>query len=146
MKSLWKVWVFTFSYMEMLGLVPLNPIVWCCIWHYVWLNVVINKIVLLLSKIMVTWIFGHYHKIHKMHSMWFMWFSHRKYKSQVLCKLGILVQSRWWNWAFHLRRLHNISTKMICLDHGSWDFYLICWYVLRVKTYWTGPLWDLLFS
>ena len=45
----------------MLGLVPLNPIVWCYVcyyvWHYVWLNVVINKVsLLLLSKIMVTWI------------------------------------------------------------------------------------------
>ena len=36
---------------------PLNPIVWYYVWHYV----VINKVVLLLSKIMVTWIFGHYH-------------------------------------------------------------------------------------
>ena len=41
---------------------------------------------------------------------------------------------------------YNISTKMICLDHGSGDFYLMYWYVLRVKTYWTKPLWDLLFS
>ena len=42
----------------MLGLVPLNLIVWCYVWyyvwHYVWLNVIINKVVLLLSKIMVT--------------------------------------------------------------------------------------------
>ena len=82
----------------MLGLVPLNPIVWCCVcyyvWHYVWLNVVINKVSLLLSKIMVTWIFGHYHIVHEMHSMWFMWFSHRWYRSQFLCKLIILVLSR----------------------------------------------------
>ena len=95
---------------KMLGLIPLNPIVWyyVCyyVWHYVWLNVVINKVsLLLLSKIMVTWIFGHYHIVHEMHSMWFMWFSHRRYKSQVLCKLIILFRSRWWNWAFHLRRL-----------------------------------------
>ena len=94
----------------LLGLVPLNPIVWCYVcyyvWHYVWLNVVINKVsLLLLSKIMVTWIFGHYHIVHEIHSMWFMWFSHRRYRSQVLCKLIILVRSRWWNWAFHLRRL-----------------------------------------
>ena len=92
-----------------LGLVPLNPIVWCYVyyyvWHYVWLNVVINKVSLLLSKIMVIWIFRHYHIVHKMHSMWFMWFSHRRYRSQVLCKLIILIRSRWWNWAFHLRRL-----------------------------------------
>ena len=90
----------------MLGLVPLNPIIWCyvcySVWHCVWLNVVINKVSLLLSKIMVTWIFGHYHIVHEMHSMWF---SHRKYRSQVLCKLIILVRSRWWNWTFHLRRL-----------------------------------------
>ena len=87
--------------MIVLGLVPLNLIVW----HYVWPNVVVNKVVLLLSKIMVTWIFWLYHIFHEMHSMWFMWFSHRRYKSQVLCKLKILVHSRWWNWAFHLRRL-----------------------------------------
>ena len=49
----------------MLGLEPLNPIVW----HYIWLNVVFNKLVLLLSKIMVTWIFGHYHIAYEMHSM-----------------------------------------------------------------------------
>ena len=95
---------------RLLGLVPLNPIVWyyVCYYvrHYIWLNVVINKVsLLLLSKIMVTWIFGHYHIGHKMHSVWFMWFSYRRYRSQVLCKLIILVRSRWWNWAFHLRRL-----------------------------------------
>ena len=57
----------------MLGLVPLNPIVWCYVCYYVWLNVMINKVsLLLLSKIMVTWIFGHYHIVHEMHSMWFM--------------------------------------------------------------------------
>ena len=70
------------SHSLVLGLVPLNHIVWCYVWyyvwHYVWLNVVINKVVLLLSKIMVTWIFGHYHLVHEMHSMWF---SHRRYKS-----------------------------------------------------------------
>ena len=78
---------------------PLNPILWCNVFHCV----VINKVVLLLSKIMVTWIFGHYHIVHEMHSMWFMWFSHSRYKSQVLCKLRILVYSRWWNWALHLQ-------------------------------------------
>ena len=87
----------------------LNLIVWCYVcyyvWHYAWLNVVINKVFLLLSKIMVTWIFGHYHILHEMHNMWFMWFSHRRYRSLVLCKLIILVRSQWWNWAFHLRRL-----------------------------------------
>ena len=64
-----------------LGLVPLNPIVWCYVWYYVWhyvwhdvwLNIVINKLVLLLSEIIVTWIFRHYHIVHEMHSMWFMW-------------------------------------------------------------------------
>ena len=63
--------------MTLLGLVPLNPIVWCYVWyyvwHYVWLNIVINKFVLLLSEIMVIWIFRHYHIVHEMHSMWFMW-------------------------------------------------------------------------
>ena len=66
---------------NVLGLVPLNPIVWSYVWYYVWhyvwhdvwLNIVINKFVLLLSEIMVTWIFRHYHIVHEMHSMWFMW-------------------------------------------------------------------------
>ena len=45
----------TLSNLRLLGLVPLNPIVWCYVcyyvWHYVWLNVVINKVsLLLLSK------------------------------------------------------------------------------------------------
>ena len=56
-----------------LGLMPLNAIVWCCVWYYVWLNIVINKFVLLLSEIMVTWIFEYYHIVHEMYSMWFMW-------------------------------------------------------------------------
>ena len=33
----------------------------------------LNKVALFLSKIMVTWIFGHYQIVHEMHSMWFMW-------------------------------------------------------------------------
>ena len=78
----------------MLGLVSLNSIVWCYVWHYVKLNVVINKVVLLLFRIIVTWIFGHYHIVHEMHSVWFMWFSYMRYKSQVLCKLKFLVCSR----------------------------------------------------
>ena len=57
---------------QLLRLVSLNHIVWCYVWHYVQLNVVINKEFLLLSKIMVTWIFGHYHIAHEMHSIWFM--------------------------------------------------------------------------
>ena len=61
----------------LLGLVPLNPILWYYVWHYVWhdvwLNIVINKFVLLLSVIMITWIFIHYHIVYEMHSMWFMW-------------------------------------------------------------------------
>ena len=96
--------------------VPLNPIVWC----YVWLNVVINKVVLLLSKIMKTWIFGHYHIVHEMHSMLFTWFSYRRYKSQVLWKLKILVRSRWWR--HFICENYNISTKIIYLDHGNGDF------------------------
>ena len=78
---------------ELLRLMPLNSIVWYYVWYYVWtyvwLNVVINKVFLLLSKIMVTWIFRHYHIVYEMHNMWFMWFSHKRYKSQVLCKLKI---------------------------------------------------------
>ena len=66
---------------SVLGLVPLNPIIWCYVWYYVWhyvwpdvwLNIVINKFVLLLSEIMVTWIFRHYHIVYEMHSMWFIW-------------------------------------------------------------------------
>ena len=109
----------------MLELVPLNPIVRCYIcyyvWHYVWLNVVINKVSLLLSKIIITWIFGHYHIVHEMHSMWFMWFSHRRYRSQVLCKLKIwfVVNDEIGHF---ICENYNISTKMICLDHGSGDF------------------------
>ena len=66
-------WMDQNQVMKVLGLVPLNPIVWCYVCYYVWLNVVINKISLLSSKMMVTWIFGHYHIVHEMHSMWFMW-------------------------------------------------------------------------
>ena len=99
------IYIHTSCTMQVLGYVPLNPIVWCYVWHCVWHFVVINKVVLLLSKIMVIWTFGHYHIVHEMHSMWFMWFSHRRYKSQVLCKFRILVRSRCWNWAFHLRKL-----------------------------------------
>ena len=76
---------------RLLGYVPLNPIVL----YYVWLNVVINKIILLLSKIMVIWIFRHYHIAYEMHNMWFIWFNHRRYKSQILCKFRILVRSQW---------------------------------------------------
>ena len=101
LKNVFLITLPTLNMPTLLGLVSLNFIVWC----YVWLNVVVNKVILLLSKIMVTWIFGHYHIVHEMHIMWFMWFSHRRYKLQVLCKLEILVCSRWWNWAFHLRRL-----------------------------------------
>jgi len=32
------------------GLVPLNPIVWCYILYYVWLNVVINKVVFIIIQ------------------------------------------------------------------------------------------------
>ena len=56
------------SFISLLGLMSLNPIVWCYVWHYV----VINKIVLLLSKMMVTYIFGHYQIAYEMHCMWFM--------------------------------------------------------------------------
>ena len=38
---------------------------------------------IIMSKIMVTWIFGHYHIVLEMHSMWF---GHGRCKSQVLCK------------------------------------------------------------
>ena len=72
----------------LLGLVLLNPIIWCYVWHYV----MINEVVLLLSKTMVIWIFKHYHIIHKMHSMWF---THKRCKSQVLYKFRILVRSLW---------------------------------------------------
>ena len=55
-----------------------------------------------------------------MYSMWLMWFSHRRCKSQVFCKLKILVHSN------EIRHFicedYNISTKMICLDHESGDF------------------------
>ena len=81
----------------------------------------INKFVLLLSEIMVTWIFRYYHIVHEMHSMWFMWFSHRWYKSQVLCKLRIyfVVGDEI---GYFICEDYNISITMICLDHGSGDF------------------------
>ena len=42
--------------LDLLGLVPLNPIVWCYVWYYVWhyvwhdvwLDIVINKVVLII--------------------------------------------------------------------------------------------------
>ena len=85
--------------MFLLGLVPLNPIVWCYVWYYVWhyvlhdvwLNIVINKFVFLLSEIMVTWIFRYYHIVHE----------------SIVCDLC---------------EDYNVSTKMICLDHGNGDF------------------------
>ena len=64
---------------------------------------------------MVTWIFGHYHIVHEMHSMWF---SHKRYKSQVLCKFRILVRG-WCEIGHFICRDYNISTKMILL--GSKD-------------------------
>ena len=90
---------------------PLNPIVWCYVWYYVWhyvwhdvwLNIVINKFVFLLSEIMVTWIFRHYRIVYEMHSMWFMW--------KVTEDIGRFICED-----------YNVSTKMICLDHGSGDF------------------------
>ena len=39
-------------------------------------------------------IFGHYQIVIEMHSMWFIWFSYKRCKSQVLCKLKILVRSQ----------------------------------------------------
>ena len=109
-KSLLIHWV-----MFLLGLVPLNFIVWCYvwyyIWHYVWLNIVINKFFSLLSEIMVTWIFRHYHIVHEMHSIWFMWkvtedinykfFVNSEFSSSSVMKLGvssaktITYQLRW---------------------------------------------------
>ena len=70
---------------------------------------------------MVTWIFGHYHIVYEMHSISLLWFSHRRYKSQVFYKFRILVRNQWWNWAF-IYEDYNISTKIICLDHGNGDF------------------------
>ena len=81
----------------------------------------IDKVVLLLSKIMVTWIFGHYHIVHEMHSMWFMWkvtedINHRffinlEFLFVVDDEIGRVICED-----------YNISTKMICLDHESGDF------------------------
>ena len=85
-KHMWKVF----------GLVPYNSIVWCYVWHYVCHYVINNKVVLL-SKIIVTWIFEYYHIILEMHGMWFMWFNHRRYQLQVICKFRTLIRSRWWN-------------------------------------------------
>ena len=73
--------------------------------------------------------------------MWFMWFSHRRYKSQVSCKLKIYFGVGNEIGCF-IYEDYNTLTKMVCLDHRSGDFQLMCWCVLRVKTYWIGPLWD----
>ena len=98
----------------MLGLVPLNPIVWCYVHYYVWLNVVINKVTLLLSKMMVTWIFEHYHIVHEMHNMWFMW----KVTEDINHKFFVVGDEI----GYFICEDYSISTKMICLDHGSEDF------------------------
>ena len=45
----------------------------------------------------------------------------KDYRSQVLCKLRILVRSQCEVGHF-ICKDYNISTKMICLDHGSGDF------------------------
>ena len=132
-----KTWTFYFSLLivsleprhflghEVLGLAPLNLIVWYYVlyyvWHDVWLNIVINKVVLLLSEIMVTWIFGHYHIVHEMYSMWFMWkvtedinhkfFVNSKFRFVVGDEIGHFICED-----------YNISTKKIFLDHGNGDF------------------------
>ena len=73
----------------------------------------INKFVLLLFEIMVTWIFGYYHVVHEMHSMWFMWkvIEDINQKFVVGDEIGHFICED-----------YNISTKMIFLDHGSGDF------------------------
>ena len=76
----------------------------------------INKVSLLLSKIMVTWIFRHYHIVLEMHSMWF---SYRRYKSQVLSEFWFVVSDEIGHF---ICEDYNILTKMICFDHGSRDF------------------------
>ena len=78
----------------------------------------IDKVVLLLSKIMVTWIFGHYHIVHEMHSMWFMWkvtedINHRFF---VNSEFYFVVSDEI---RYFICKDYNISTKMIFLDRGS---------------------------
>ena len=67
----------------------------------------------------------------EMHCMWFMWFSYKRYKSQVPCKIKIyfVVGDEIGQFIYEN---YNASTKMVCLNHGSGDFYLMCWYVLSV--------------
>ena len=84
----------------------------------------IDKVALLLSKMMVTWIFGHYHIVHEMHYMWFMWFSHKRYKSQVDISHKFFVNSEFKfvigdEIGHFICEDYNISTKMICLNHGN---------------------------
>ena len=80
----------------------------------------IDKVVLLLSKMMVTWIFGHYHIVQEMYSMWFMWkvtedINHRFFvNSEFYFVVGDEIR-------YFICENYNISTKMICLDHGSED-------------------------
>ena len=67
--KLFKLTMTTFWRFNHLILKANDDNVWCYVYYYVWLNVVINKVVILSSKIMVTWIFGYYHITHKMHSI-----------------------------------------------------------------------------
>ena len=80
-----------------------------------------------------------------MYNMWFIWkvTEDINHKFFVNSEFGFVVDDEIEHF---ICENYNIAIKMICLDHGSGDFQLIYWYVLKVKIYWTGPQWDLLFS
>ena len=81
----------------------------------------INKVSLLLSKIMVTWIFRYYHIVHESivcdlcdlvtEDMDYKFFVNPKFWFVVSDEIGHFICED-----------YNISTKMICLDHGNGDF------------------------
>ena len=70
-------------------------------------------------RLFVYELIGNYYIFLKMHCMWF---SYKKYKSQALSKLKTLFIIGDEIRGFICEKC-NLSTKMVCLDHGSGKFY-----------------------
>ena len=70
---------------------------------------------------MVIWIFRYYHIVHEMHSMWFMWkvTEDINHKFFVNSEFEFIVGDEIGHF---ICEYYNMSTKMICLDHGSGYF------------------------
>ena len=70
---------------------------------------------------MVTWIYGQYRIVHEVHSMWFMWkvIEDINHKFFVNLEFWFVVGDEIGHF---ICENYNISTKMICFDHGSGDF------------------------